>query len=193
MTHPPPDRPVEESARRAELLEKVAAYSRKHGLADMSLRPLAAAVGSSPRVLLYFFSSKEQLVREVIAYNRREQVELVSAELAADPEGALGRLWEWLADPGNAHVERLFFESYALSLRENPGAWEGYGAASVAEWLPHLRPVAARLMPGTDPEVGATLLLGVLRGLLLDLLATGDTDRIRSAFYAISEWLQRSR
>jgi AcrR family transcriptional regulator len=170
--------PAEESARRAELLEKISAYSRRHGLADMSLRPLAAAVGSSPRVLLYFFSSKEQLVREVIAYNRREQVSLVSPALA---DGALDRLWEWLADPANAHVERLFFESYALSLRENPGAWEGYAAASVAEWLPHLRPVAERLMPGADPEVGATLVLGVLRGLLLDLLATGDTDRVRSA------------
>lgn len=170
----------EDSARRAELLAKLVAYSRQHGLADMSLRPLAAAVGSSPRVLLYFFSSKEQLVREVIAYTRREQVGLVSSELAADPEGAFGRLWEWLADPANAHVERLFFESYALSVREDPGAWDGYGAASVAEWLPHLRPVAAALSEA-DPSVGATLLLAVVRGLLLDLLASGDEERVQAA------------
>jgi AcrR family transcriptional regulator len=170
----------EDSARRAELLEKLVAYSRQHGLADMSLRPLAAAVGSSPRVLLYFFSSKEQLVREVIAHSRREQVGLVSSALSADGDGAFGRLWQWLADPANAHVERLFFESYALSLRDNPGAWDGYAAASVSEWLPHLRAMAARISP-SDPDAGATLMLAVLRGLLLDLLATGDTDRIRSA------------
>lgn len=182
---------AEDSARRAELLEKLVAYSRRHGLADMSLRPLAAAVGSSPRMLLYFFSSKEQLVREVIAYSRREQVGLVSSALSADADGALDRLWQWLADPANAHVERLFFESYALSLREDPGAWDGYAAASVAEWLPHLRPVAARLMPGADPEAGATMLLGVLRGLLLDLLATGDTDRIRSALRMFADGLAR--
>ena len=170
-----------DSARRTELLEKVAAYSRQHGLADMSLRPLAAAVGSSPRVLLYFFQSKEQLVREVIAYNRREQVGLVEGELTAAPQDAYGRLWDWLADPGNAHVERLFFESFALSLRDEPGPWEDYGAASVAEWLPHLRPIAVHLLPRADAEAGATLLLAVLRGLLLDLLATGDFRRTREA------------
>ncbi|NUT22446.1 MAG: TetR/AcrR family transcriptional regulator [Hamadaea sp.] len=173
----------DDSARRAELLAKLVDYSRAHGLADMSLRPLAAAVGSSPRVLLYFFTSKDQLVREVVAHSRREQVSLVQAELI-DPatedsvgESAVDRLWQWLTDPDNAHVERLFFESYALSLRAEPGAWEGYGAASVAEWLPQLRPVAERLMPGADPEVAATLLLATLRGLLLDRLATGDSRR----------------
>ncbi|NUT03269.1 MAG: TetR/AcrR family transcriptional regulator [Hamadaea sp.] len=185
----------DDSARRAELLAKLLDYSRAHGLADMSLRPLAAAVGSSPRVLLYFFTSKDQLVREVVAHSRREQVELVQAELtvpatddaAGEPAGrsAVDRLWQWLTDPDNAHVERLFFESYALSLRAEPGAWEGYGAASVAEWLPQLRPVAERLMPGADPDVAATLLLATVRGLLLDRLATGDswrTDRAMTMF-----------
>jgi AcrR family transcriptional regulator len=177
----------DDSARRAELLAKLVEYSRHHGLADMSLRPLAAAVGSSPRVLLYFFTSKDQLVREVVAHSRREQVDLVHAELAEHTEGssAFARLWEWLTDPDNAHVERLFFESYALSLRTEPGAWEGYGAASVAEWLPQLRPVALRLMPGEDPDAAATLLLAALRGLLLDRLATGDsvrTDRAMEIF-----------
>jgi len=169
----------DESARRAELLAKLVEYSRRHGLADMSLRPLAAAVGSSPRVLLYFFQSKDQLVREVVAHSRRRQVELVRAELAGHGQGepVVARLWDWLTDPGNAHVERLFFESFALSLREQPGAWEGYGAASVREWLPHLSPVARRLLPGVDPQTGATLLLALLRGLLMDRLATGDSAR----------------
>jgi AcrR family transcriptional regulator len=171
----------EDSARRAELLEKVVAYARRHGLAGMSLRPLAAAVGSSPRVLLYFFESKEQLVREVIAYNRREQVRLVEGEPAAQAEEAYARLWDWLADPANIQVERLFFETFALSLREEPGAWESYAATSVAEWLPQLRPIAAHLLPHADSEAGATLLLAVLRGLLMDLLATGDSRRTREA------------
>lgn len=183
----------EDSARRAELLAKLVDYSRRHGLADMSLRPLAAAVGSSPRVLLYFFSSKEQLVREVVAASRREQVGLVEAELAADAQGGavVDRLWRWLTDPANAHVERLFFESYALSLRDAPGPWEGYGAASVQEWLPHLRPVARRLLPGTDPEAGATLLLGLMRGLLLDRLATGDGRRTTAAMEIFTHLLER--
>jgi len=187
----------DDSARRAELLAKLVEYSRRHGLADMSLRPLAAAVGSSPRVLLYFFTSKDQLVREVVAHSRREQVDLVQAELAEHAAGesagesALARLWEWLTDPDNAHVERLFFESYALSLRAEPGAWEGYGAASVEEWLPQLRPVAERLLPGADPDAAATLLLAAMRGLLLDRLATGDSVRTNKAMDIFTRGLDR--
>jgi len=182
----------DDSARRAELLAKLVDYSRRHGLADMSLRPLAAAVGSSPRVLLYFFQSKDQLVREVVAHSRRDQVELVRAELAGHGEGepVVARLWQWLTDPGNAHVERLFFESYALSLRDEPGAWEGYGADSVHEWLPQLRPVAQRLLPGVDPQTGATLLLAMLRGLLLDRLATGDSARTSKTMEVFTRLLE---
>lgn len=166
----------EESARRAELLDKIVAYARRHGLADVSLRPLAAAVGSSPRVLLYFFGSKENLVREVVAYTRAEQVATLEPEADA---AAVDRLWAWLS--GNENVTRLFYESYALSLRDDPGPWAGFGAASVREWLPHLLPLSARLLPGTPPEIGATLVLAMLRGLLMDRLATGDAERVDAA------------
>jgi AcrR family transcriptional regulator len=169
----PSSQQPEESARRAELLELLVAYARRHGLADVSLRPLAAAVGSSPRVLLYFFGSKENLVREVVAYTRAEQIATLTDAAALD------RLWEWLA--ANPNVTRLFFESYGLSLRDDPGAYDGFAAASVREWLPHLTPLAGRLLPGADPEIGATLILAMLRGLLMDRLATGEGDRVDAA------------
>ncbi|HEV2778632.1 MAG TPA: TetR/AcrR family transcriptional regulator [Actinophytocola sp.] len=170
--------PEVESARRAELLELLVEYSKTHGLSSMSLRPLAAAVGSSPRVLLYFFGSKDGLIREVHGRLRREQLELVarSAHSGRGPVESVRVLWKWLANPANADVERLFFECYARSLRDPTGPWARFGEAGVREWLPHI----ARLLHGGSAS--PTLVLAALRGLLLDLLATGDRDRVQRAF-----------
>ena len=54
------------TVRREELLEKAYGFVLEHGLADLSLRPLAQAIESSPRVLLYLFESKDGLVRELV-------------------------------------------------------------------------------------------------------------------------------
>ncbi|MGH8869222.1 MAG: TetR family transcriptional regulator, partial [Actinomycetes bacterium] len=66
------------SPRREELLERAYAYALEHGLADLSLRPLAAAVGSSPRVLLYLFCSKDGLLRALLARARADELDLLA-------------------------------------------------------------------------------------------------------------------
>jgi AcrR family transcriptional regulator len=164
-----------DSSRRAELLERLVEYSKTHGLSDMSLRPLAAAVGSSPRVLLYFFGSKESLIKEVHGYLRREQLELVERLVRLDHADPVRALWDWLSDPAHADVERFFFEAYARSLHDTTGPWARFGENSVREWLPHV----TRML---DAAGSPTLVLAALRGLLLDLLATGDRDRVFAAF-----------
>ncbi|MDA3624886.1 TetR/AcrR family transcriptional regulator [Saccharopolyspora oryzae] len=169
----------QDEGRRGELLVKLLDYSAAHGLSETSLRPLAAAVGSSPRMLLYFFGSKEGLVREVHRYARDVQLRLLADTLAdcRDRAEALRALWRWLSDPAHHDVTRFFFESYARSLRG--GAWEGFAEASVREWLPPLQ----RALGGSGTD--ATLVLAALRGLVLDLLATGDVERADAAFEAL--------
>jgi len=54
------------SARQEELLDRAYAYVLTHGISDLSLRPVAAAIGSSPRVLLYLFGSKDGLIRALL-------------------------------------------------------------------------------------------------------------------------------
>ncbi|MPZ59694.1 MAG: TetR family transcriptional regulator [Propionibacteriales bacterium] len=169
---------AQDSRRRAELLSRLLEYSTTHGLSEVSLRPLAAAVGSSPRMLLYFFGSKEGLVREVHRNARQVQLELLSRQLEQHSGGpaALRVLWEWLSDPAHHNMVRFFFESYARSLHDRDGAWSGFGESSVSEWLPHIQEVL------DSSEAEATLVLAGLRGLLLDLMATGDTARVDAAF-----------
>ncbi|MBX7265786.1 TetR/AcrR family transcriptional regulator [Micromonospora sp. Llam7] len=170
-----------DSERREELIARVLEYSATHGLSDMSLRPLATAVGSSPRVLLYYFGSKEGLIREVLARSRARQLDAVeqAANSGSDP---IETLWRWLTDPGQAEIERLFFEGCVRSLHNQDGAWRDFGAASVQEWLTPMRQVVTRTGAAGNTPYAPTLVLAAIRGLLLDLLATRDQERIEGAF-----------
>jgi len=77
--------------RKEELLELAYAYVREHGLAQLSLRPLAAATGSSPRVLLFLFGSKEGLIRALLARARRDELRLLAETDSARPSAGPSR------------------------------------------------------------------------------------------------------
>ncbi|GIE33775.1 TetR family transcriptional regulator [Actinoplanes italicus] len=185
------ERPTTTSPRRAELLEAAYAYALAHGLADLSLRPLAAAVGSSPRVLIFLFGSKDGLVRALLERARGDELTLLdrAGQLSgSEPIGlapAVERVWAWLAAEEHRPLLRLWVEAYARSLVEPDGAWAGFARATVDDWLT----VLAACQPDDErdsPEglIRRTLALTVLRGALLDLLATGDTDRVSAAVRA---------
>jgi AcrR family transcriptional regulator len=155
----------------------------QHGLSDMSLRPLAAAIGSSPRVLLLLFGSKEGVVRALLARARAEEVAVLADIRRARGDGGLPAaahvVWSWLAAPDHRGLLVLWLESYTRSLVEPQGPWAGFAAQTVRDWLAVLSEVGD---DGRDGDVvDQTLLLGVLRGALLDLLATGDLDRTTAA------------
>ncbi len=166
------------SVRRDELLERACRHAQEHGLVGMSLRPLAEAVGSSPRVLLYLFGSKDGLVRALLARARADELALLDEVRRA--QGTLAEaaaaLWRWLAAPEHGRVLALWTEAYARSLIEPDGAWSGFARQTVDDWLALLAG-----FPPEDDEVGRTLTLAVLRGAFLDLLATGDRVRVTRA------------
>jgi AcrR family transcriptional regulator len=170
------------SPRRQELLELAYAYVLEHGVGDLSLRPLAAAVNSSPRVLLFLFGSKAELVQALLARAREDELELLHWARAAGDGGDLvavaSELWHWLAAAEHHGLLTLWVEGYGRSLIDPDGPWAGFAAATVADWLDVLNEVASASDAGdADP----TLVLAVLRGALLDLLATADVDRTTDA------------
>jgi len=169
--------PDEDSPRKRELLEAAYQYVLGNGLADMSLRPLAKAIGSSPRVLLFLFGSKEGLIRALLARAREDELAYLEAlRESGDLAQAGHEIWSWLAAPSHRALLALWVEGYARSLLGEPGPWTDFGRDTVRDWLELL---AAR-QPGAQ-EAERTLLLAVLRGALLDLLATGDTHRVTAA------------
>jgi AcrR family transcriptional regulator len=176
------------SPRRAELLDACYGYLLEHGLAGLSLRPLAAATGTSPRVLLFLFGSKEQLVRELLARARREQLALVAGTL--DPDAARGgfealadSLWNLLSAPEQRAMVRLTYEAFLRSVSRDPGPWQGFAAETARDWL-ELLITAQPDTPRAAAEATATRTLALIRGLLLDLLADEDPGRVTAAVRA---------
>jgi len=169
-----------DEARRAELLDRAVDYVTRHGLAELSLRPLAKGVRSSPRGLLYYFGSKEELIVEIVRRGRARQRAMMADLKLADlpPREVARQLWREFSRPEWEPLTRLSFEVYALSLAD-PARFPGFLDASVNEWLEALKGCTA---------TEATLLIAGFRGFLLDLLATHDRTRIDRA---VDRWLSR--
>lgn len=173
------------SLRREELLELAYAEVQANGLVGMSLRPLASAIGSSPRVLLFLFGSKEGLVRALLGRARADELSVLAripAGATADLELTATLVWRWLIAEEHRGLLRLWIESYARSLVEPDGPWAEFGRETVDDWLDLLaRAQPPRRRRTRAGEVQRTLVLAILRGALLDLLATGDVARTTRA------------
>lgn len=176
------------SARQTELLEAAYGYALDHGLADVSLRPLAAAIGSSPRVLLYLFGSKDGLVRALLARARVDELELLDRVQPRGRGGPAGlavvaeRVWSWLAAGEHRALLTLWVEGYVRSLVDPRGPWANFARATVEDWLSVLATAQPPAVRNTSAgRVQRTLVLAVLRGALLDLLATGEVERTTAA------------
>lgn len=143
-----------------------------NGLAGLSLRPLAATIDTSPRMLLYFFGSKERLIAQALARVRtREQLDFrraVSRSTSADREGLLLREWESWSSPRREKYLRLFFEVYGLAL-QNRERFPGFLEGAVGEWLPLIERAFAVAVAREPAQALATLALAAVRGLQLDL------------------------
>jgi len=171
---------------RDELLARVVADVAEHGIGDRSLRELAASVGSSHRMLLYHFGSREGLVAAIVESVERSQREAL-LELAADtddPHELVRRLWTRVSAPELRPFVRLFFEALAAS--------GDAGADRTAPWLDVAVDVTAEVGVAFDP-VDIRLGVAVTRGLLVDVLMTGDVDEATAALERFVElWEPRS-
>jgi AcrR family transcriptional regulator len=168
------------SQARDRVLAAAVAQARQGGISDLSLRELAAAIGTSHRMLLYHFGSREGLLTAVSRAVDEAERSAQQLSEAVTPDGAR-QFWKRISDPAMWPAERLFFELYVQSLLGRAGT-EGFAREAVTSWT---APVAAALEEaGLDPRTAqaeARLGLAVIRGLVLDLLATGDLEGVRAA------------
>jgi len=163
----------EDTPRRDALLQAAAAYLLKHGVADMSLRPMAGAIGTSARLLIYHFGTKERLLIEAMGIIRVQARAGVEAMLGDAPiDGDLGDLvrefWRWCTSARNRPYLRLLFEVHGLAL-QYPKTYAGYLEGSVKHWI-DLLTAALRPRTGREAETVATLIVGTIDGLLMDYL-----------------------
>ena len=168
--------------RRQELLDAVVEEFAVGGIGDRSLRDVAAAVGTSHRMLLHHFGSRNELLLAIVDQVERRQMALMH-ELPEHPADAIAAMWANLRRPELRPFERQFFECYARGVQgEQPFAKMLPGA--VDSWLAD---DAARAVDPAMMRLG----LAVARGLLLDLVATDDRDGVDAAAQAFVALLRR--
>jgi AcrR family transcriptional regulator len=180
----PPDR-----ERRAATLARATDYVLTHGLSGLSLRPLARALGTSTRMLLYDFGTKEELIAEVLREARRREADLLAGMQA--PEGitdaeTLAGVWAWLIAPERQPFLRLFFEVYVDAIN-HPDAYAEGARPLVGDWLEFLR---TRWRPHPLDPATATLIIAVVRGLLLDRMSAADPERVDRALERFLELIE---
>jgi AcrR family transcriptional regulator len=172
---------------RERLLERAVAHIAQRGVSDLSLRELAAAIGTSHRMLIHHFGSREGLWVEVVRAVEQQQRDALAELLpdpSEDPAAAMRRWWAQISDPALWPNERLFFELYGQALQERPGTTELLDGI-VERWLePATAVYVAHGMEEAQARALARLGIAVTRGLLLDLLATGDREGTTAAFEA---------
>ncbi len=174
-------RPVNH-ARRDELLDAAVDFATEHGFSELSWRPVAAALGVSTTTLVHHFGTKEQML-EAILGRLRERMLAALGDLAGerpDLPTAARAVWTWRSDPQRSATFRLFFAVYGRALQD-PQLFAEFLDRVVVDWMSALRDAQG---PDSDPVAAtrrATLVIATIRGLLLDLLATGDRVRVHDA------------
>jgi AcrR family transcriptional regulator len=165
-----------DTARRDEVAQAATDYVLEHGLVGLSLRPLAAELGTSDRMLLYHFASKDDLVATVLRVsNDRSVAEIRALPASNDVRAAVVDLWAAVTTPRLARCQRMYVEAAALGLfgrepyasvvRDSNEVWIG----AVADHL------VASGTPRGRARRAVALLDAALMGFQLDLpLDAGD-------------------
>jgi AcrR family transcriptional regulator len=172
--------------RRRQLLDALIDAFADGGIGDRSLRDVADVVGTSHRMLLHHFGSRDELLLAIVDEVERRQM-TVLPDAATQPADAMAAMWADVRRPELRRFERLFFECYARGAQgERPFARMLPGA--VESWLSE---GGAKTGHSADPAF-VRLGLAVTRGLLLDLVATDDDEGVDAAAQAFVELLRQT-
>lgn len=161
---------------KSQLTARLMDYFSRRGFADVTLRPLAAGIGSSARMLIYHFGSKERLLAEVL---KAMQIELRKsmAALLDQPTrfGArrppLRRAWDWAIEPENLARLKLLYELQVLAA-SHPELYSSYLQQESEDWLDFAMSAMSR--ERRDPQLAAVC-VALFDGLLLDVITGGNT------------------
>ncbi len=179
--------------RRQELLDRIVVYLSEHGLAQATLRPMAASLDVSINRLVHHFGSKEELITAALARAIEQQITVQQMWLKRQPRMSqvdLYRRWWWWvnARPANLALVRLNYEAAALDTSVT-GLAGDVRADQIGVWRHDLEQrLLAEGMPADRVELEAGLIKAGFSGLIMDLIATGERKRLTRA---CGIWLDR--
>lgn len=181
---------------RDRLLEAIVDHLAEHGIGDTSLRRLAESVGTSHRMLIYHFGSRDGLLAEVVRWIEADQRALMTrtfdqlpiAFSPAEVAAANSLFWDAIV-LATSRFGGLFFELAGHAIQQRPHA-AGLRADLIDGWLPGMVELLVRLgVPRDQAPAAGRLALGASRGLLLDLLISGDRTGVDQAAALLNDLL----
>jgi AcrR family transcriptional regulator len=168
------------ASRKQQLLEDLIAYFIRHGVADVSLRPMAKEVGTSARLLIFHYRSKEKLLLEVLdemqTRLQRSLKELL-ANAGESRSAPLRIFWDWALQEQNFAHLRVLYQLHILAAQDG----KTYGKYLKRNSLNWLEVVLAILKPSQRSPVLATLIVAIFDGLLIEVMSSGDRRRATAA------------
>jgi AcrR family transcriptional regulator len=175
------------SVQAERMLAAAIEYFAEHGVEDRSLRAIAAAIGTTHRMIIYHFGSREGLLAAVVGEVEARQRDLLTeltGSLGADgdPRTALLTYWDRVLGAARVHGP-LFFELSVHAMHDQPHA-RSLQESLVGPWIAALTELLDRLAPIEEPGARAArarLALAVARGLIHDVLVTGDVEATTAA------------
>jgi AcrR family transcriptional regulator len=183
------NRPKDPALRR-RLLERAAQYVLRHGVGGLSLRPLAKEIGTTARMLIHHFGSKETLVTEVLL-----AMEQNARQAASDTDDSrsvhvmLSRMWDDIAAPRKEHALRAMFEVWGQAL-VHPDRYQSYLESLTEPWIELLqRRFEQSGRKAAEAAILATLAVGAFQGLQLVRLTSGEGRRSEAALRMLLQWL----
>jgi AcrR family transcriptional regulator len=169
------------SRRRAELLDAALHYLVESGVANVSLRPMAAALGTSPRILMFHFGSKEGLLQSVLEeLNTRLQASLRGLAPTQEPATRappLRTFWLWANRKENFAYFRLLYEVQIVAL-QNPRVYGRYLKNASDAWQATALPL---MSPSLGDRTMVSLCMAVFDGLMLERMSGGDLKGLTRA------------
>jgi AcrR family transcriptional regulator len=168
--------------KRAELLRDVVAYLEMNGVNDMSLAPMAEALGTSKRMLLYYFGDRGELLSQALDAGRPRVGQIFSdVTTAAKFYDAAQTLWHGLTRGDQHRSVRVMLQVLSLASTD-PDTYGRYARTAVDVMLDPIGDALESLgYARRDARARATLVVSGLRGLCQDVLVTGEFSRVDAA------------
>jgi AcrR family transcriptional regulator len=176
-------------ARRRDLLERVTDDLAANGLVDFSLRRAARAAGTTHKVLLYHFNGVEDLLEQAILRLREKRITGGVAAAGTLPTLAerIRAIWPVLSSSAESPV---LDQAIGLSMYD-PGRYADLSRGASRQYLPTLLSLCPEHWSGRRKLEVSEMILGVLRGFLVDLRTSGDAAGIAAGFEALTRALDR--
>jgi AcrR family transcriptional regulator len=168
--------------RREDLLRAAGDYVLDNGVANLSLRKIAQAVGVSHVTLQHHFGTKEELVGELIEHLLERTFTPAGDYVAYKGESSLEALWERWTSPEGQRDIRLFIEVLGQSLYDGHEYREAVQRSMAHRHEMVVARMIAKGCPPGEALTRATLTLALMRGLMVDMLVTGERERVDRAF-----------